>query len=104
MKRILLALLLIGCGTDVQTVEPTPTPGPGPGPIPGNDKTTFQEITQLHQTYCIQCHANSGFVRSESLLKASTAKQRVQNGSMPPPNGPRMGDADRQKYLNFFSS
>lgn len=106
MKRLLLAVFLVGCGTDVTTEAPPLSPGPGPTPGPGpiDGKTTFAEITQLHQKYCIQCHANSGFIRNETLLKGSSAKQRVQNLNMPPPNGPEMGDEDREKYLDFFSA
>lgn len=107
MKRILLSSLLLvftACGTDKvveqQTPKPSPGPGPGPSPTPG---TTWAEMERLHSEYCIQCHANSGFIRNESALKSSSAKQRVQNGSMPPPNGRFMSPSERELYLNFFS-
>lgn len=107
MKRHLLTLfLLAGCGTDVQTVpSPAPNPTPTPNPNPGGDSpepTSWQQVEQIHQQYCIQCHANSRFTRDAESLKASSAKARVQNGSMPPPNGPKMPPEVREKYLNFF--
>ena len=108
MKRHLLTLfLLAGCGSDVQQVpSPTPTPNPIPNPGPGGGDdpkpTSWQRVEQIHQQYCIQCHANSRFIRDAESLKASSAKARVQNGSMPPPNGPRMPPEVREEYLDFF--
>ena len=94
MKVFLLALLLISCGTDKESA-------PGPGPGPDNGKTSWQRVSQIHDQYCIQCHSNSSFIRSEALLKASTAKQRVNNGNMP--QAPiTMPDSVRREYLNFF--
>ena len=103
MKKMIfsIALLVSPCGTDKVVEEPPPSPGPGPGPGP-SPGTSWAEMERLHAEYCIQCHANSGFVRNEAALKASSAKQRVQNGSMPPPNGPVMPQEERQLYLNFF--
>ena len=110
-KAMLIASFLVipSCGQDVsQQQDPPPINnggggGNGGGGDGGSTKTSFAEVQQLHQQYCIQCHANSAFTRDEQSLKNSSAKQRVQNGSMPPPNGPSMGRAAREKYLNFFS-
>ena len=100
----MLSFLLIGCGTDRVEQQPNPPPpNPGNGGGGGSNKTSYAEIQQLHQQYCISCHANSAFTRDEQSLRSSSAQQRVQNGSMPPPNARnKMGGAAREKYLNFF--
>lgn len=106
MKRLMFttAFLLASCGTDkvVQSENPSPIQPPIDN-RPPTQGTTWAEMERLHAEYCIQCHANSGFVRNEAALRASSSEQRVRNGSMPPPNGPAMPNAERQLYLNFFS-
>lgn len=102
MIRLLTFLLLIACGSD-ETVNNTPAPKPDPGGPPGGDgKITYSDMEVLHDKYCIACHA-TGFTESEAALRGSSAKTRVQNKSMPPPNAPvKMSDKDRELYLSFF--
>lgn len=104
MLRILIVLFLVGCGSDSKEVTDDRRPTPEP---PGDDdtETSFADMQALHQEYCIACHASSAFTQSEQQLKGSSAKQRVQNKSMPPPNAPKkMSDEDRENYLSFFFS
>jgi len=103
MKRFIFASFLIAsCGTD-QVVDRAPPTGNPPVVVDPNQKPSFARIQQLHDQYCVQCHANSGFLRSEDALKSSTAKQRVLNKNMPQ-RPVVMPDAARAEYLSFFSS
>ena len=100
-KFILFSILLISCGTD--KIIDNQQPNEPPVIIDPNEKPSFSRIQEIHRQYCIQCHANSSFVKSEELLKASTAKQRVINKSMPQ-RPVVMPEAVRNEYLGFFSS
>lgn len=106
MKKIALVLFLTACGTEAPEAEPvTPNPGTG-GPIvvgpPVPDAPSFAEMTSIHDQYCTRCHGSSAFIQSEKLLKDSTAKQRVQNGSMP--LGQKLPPDVKERYLSFFSA
>lgn len=100
--RLLLLLLLMSCGPN-QATNNRPAPIENPDDDDDDDgEITYEDMEALHNKYCVSCHP-TGFTDSERALRASSAKQRVQNKSMPPPNAPtRMGDADREKYLSFF--
>ena len=107
---ISVLFLLIACGggeTKVVRVpadDPPAQPQPPQPPIPPQGgKTTYPQARQIIGKYCEGCHANSPWLRDESSLKASGVKGRTQNNSMPPNNGPvKMGNADRQKLIDFF--
>ena len=110
LRNLILATVLVGCGREPHIVEkyvevptqPQPQPQPQP-PGGGNGATTFSEMKVLVNKYCIACHTNSPFVKSEAQLKASTAKDRIWSRSMPPANaGTPLPDAERRKMLNFF--
>lgn len=107
MKRLLLLVLLVGCGSE-RVVEPkgeTPvveTPvDPGEG---GEDVLTFAEVQPVIKTFCLPCHGSDNFLKSSTGWFASAAPTRVKNLSMPPPastQGKNLSAADRQKLLNF---
>ena len=111
MKTLIIAsffVFLFSCGSGETKVvrvpadDPPAQPPRPPQPAPGG-KTTFAEARQLIGIYCESCHANSPWLRDSASLKGSAAKARTQNNSMPPNNSPvKMGNADRQKLLNFF--
>jgi mono/diheme cytochrome c family protein len=105
VRRILslsFLIMTLSCGAPEADKEPTePAPQPTPSPTPGG-RTSFAEAQSIMQSYCAECHANAGFIKSETALKASTAKARVQNATMPPPYADQMSAADRGKFLNFF--
>lgn len=106
MKKIMffgMMFLSLSCGAPVADKEtPQPVPQPKPTPSPGG-KTSFADAQSIMQSYCAECHANAGFIKSETALKASTAKARVQNATMPPPYADQMNATERGKFLNFFS-
>lgn len=107
-SKILIAFLLIGCGADQTTETPVVVPPSGGdnggGGGSGDGRTTFARVQEIHKQYCVQCHANSRFIKDEDSLKASSSKTRVQNGNMPPPNSTPMPPAVKEEYLNFFSA
>lgn len=92
MKKFIVALgLLSACGLEPQGEKETvyrdvpapPTPGPGPTPQP----VGFAKIRPLLEESCgfNGCHSKqAGFITTEAGLRASTAKTRIINGSMPP--------------------
>ena len=105
MKRLLPFLLLIGCGGTPQQPQSDPVPIPQPTgtppPNPGG-KTSFAEAQGIMKEYCAECHANAGFTKSEAALRASSAKSRVQNSTMPPPYANPIDATDKAKFMNFF--
>lgn len=104
MRLFILAFcFLLSCGAPAPQ-EQTQKPGPviPIKPQPGG-KTSFADAQGIMQNYCSECHAGAGFTKSESVLVASSAKQRVQNGSMPPSYANPISAGDKQKFLNFFS-
>lgn len=102
---IAIFMLLAACGAPAPQQQPTPgpspTPGPTPTPTPGG-KTSFADAQAIMQKYCVECHATAPFTKSEQALVASSAKNRVQNSTMPPPYSNQMSAGDKQKFLNFF--
>src|SRR6478752_1833363 len=98
---IALFMLLIACGapTPQQAQQPTPQPQPTPtpGPNPGG-KTSFADAQAIMQKYCVDCHATAAFTKQEQALVASSAKNRVQNSTMPPPYSTQMSAGDKQKF------
>jgi len=100
MRLFLVLFLIAGCGTEERAPIDQPNPGPGPGPI--DEIPDFARMTEIHDSYCVQCHGGSAFTLSENALRASSAKQRVLNGTMPKPpiSMPR---EVRDEYLSFFS-
>lgn len=102
----LIAFILgvLSCGAPQAQLAPPakePVPGPGPGPKPVG-KPSFAEEQQIMQKYCIDCHASAAFTKSETALIASTAKNRVQNATMPPPYSVQMSPADKARFVSFF--
>lgn len=93
MRKLLVLAFLVGaCGLSpegeerVEYRDPPPLP-PGPGPGPGPAPVGFAKIKPLLEESCgfNGCHSKqAGFITTESGLRASTAKQRILNGSMPP--------------------
>lgn len=109
LLTIAIIISFISCGTGETKVVRVPADDPPaqqprpPRPGGGGGKTSYAEARQLIGKYCESCHANSPWLRDERSLKASGVKGRTQNNSMPPNNGPvKMGNADRQKLINFF--
>ncbi len=107
MKTILFLIMLaftFSCGSpQPEPAAGVPDPIPQPTPKPGTGSgTSFAEAQSIMQEYCAECHANAGFLKTEAALKASSAKARVQNSSMPPPYANPMGAAEKQKFLGFF--
>jgi len=108
MKKILIIAMLMGCGSGETKVVRVPSDPPAeqpppPVPPPRGGKTSFNEARQIIGTYCESCHTNSPWLRDPASLKASGARARTQNNSMPPNNSPvKMGNAARQRLLNFF--
>jgi mono/diheme cytochrome c family protein len=106
VKNILflfMMFLAFSCGAPVAEKEPEPAPQPKPSPSPNpGGKTSFAEAQAIMQTYCSECHAAAGFTKSEAGLKASSAKARVQNSTMPPPYAEQMSAADKGEFLGFF--
>lgn len=108
MKKILMvmALFLASCGGAPvpQEKQPTPVPNPNPNPNPNpGGRTSFADAQKVMQNFCVDCHAGAAFTKVESALTASSAKQRVQNGSMPPPYADPLPAGDKAKFLGFFS-
>lgn len=103
-----MALVLGSCGRDTVQTKYVPVPGepaptkPGGGGGGGADQQpSYQETVALLNTYCQKCHANAAFMQSENGLKASAAKSRVWNKSMPPDQS-ALPDQERRKILAFF--
>lgn len=96
-------LLLTACGGYETSSQPpagtaplpTPTPTPTPGP------TSFADVSKIMAQYCVECHAGAGFTKTEQQFRASSAKARVQNGTMPPPYATQMDATSKQKFLSF---
>lgn len=105
MRILMIAFcFLLSCGAPVPQEEkqPAPAPSPNPKPQPGG-KTSFADAQGIMQNYCSECHAGAAFTKSETALVASSAKARVQNGSMPPPYAEPLPAGDKAKFLGFFS-
>lgn len=114
MKNILFMLvflLVASCGSapvpEEKAPVPVPNPNPNPNPQPGG-KTSFADAKKVMDSYCVDCHGGAAFTKSEAGLIASSAKpggakERVQNGSMPPPYAEPLPAGDKAKFLNFFS-
>ena len=106
MKNILflfIMFLAFSCGAPVAEKEPEPVPQPKPLPSPSpGGKTSFADAQAIMQSYCSECHAAAGFTKSEAGLRASSAKARVQNSTMPPPYAEQMSAADKAEFLGFF--
>jgi hypothetical protein len=106
VKKLLFLLMLMSCGgapvPEEKTPAPAPIPSPNPNPNPGG-KTSFADAKKVMDNYCVDCHAGAAFTKSDAGLVASSAKQRVQNGSMPPPYAEPLPAGDKAKFLNFFS-
>jgi len=106
--RFLIAMLIMimtGCGAPApqqqgqQPGQPQPTLTPTPNP---GGKASFSDAQALMQKYCVECHATAAFTKNEQALIASSAKNRVQNSTMPPPYSTQMSAGDKQKFLTFF--
>ena len=95
---LLLLMLLGSCGPLVNVNKggggnppAAPPAAPPANPIPDKPvKISFQEVSELLDTYCGACHANSPWLESESSLKRSSVKNRLANKTKPP------GSADRK--------
>jgi hypothetical protein len=100
MKSLLLLLALTACGTDpAPQPAPQPTPTPSPNPTPGGD-VVWEDVEAIVKGNCGNCH--NGLVHplkidSEVTFKTAKVKQRIENGSMPPP--PRKLAVDDKKAL-----
>lgn len=70
--------------------------------VPQTGKPSFAEEQQIMQKYCVECHASSAFTKSEQALIGSTAKQRVQNATMPPNYATQLAAADKARFISFF--
>lgn len=101
---VMLSILANSCGgyetKSEAPASPAPTPNPTPNPGPGTP-TDFAEITRLMSQFCVECHAGAGFTKTEQQFRASSAKARVQNGTMPPPYATQMDATSKQKFLSF---
>lgn len=92
---MLVLVLMTGCGTESKT------PDPGPPPPPDN---AFAEIKPTVDKNCGKCHNGSTHplkFDTAAKLKASKAKLRVSNGTMPP-SPHSISDADKQKLLAYL--
>jgi hypothetical protein len=104
MRKWLFLAFVTSCGAPTQQAEspaPIPTPQPTGTPNPGG-KTSFAEAQGIMQEYCSECHAGAAFTKSETALRASSAKSRVQNSTMPPPYANPISSGEKAKFLNFF--
>ena len=94
--------------------EPTTIPPPSPTPVgtgspaPTPPRDAFAEIKPLVDKSCAAagCHAGAGFVQSGAAFKASKAKVRIANKSMPPPASPQgraFSEAERAVLVRYLS-
>jgi hypothetical protein len=103
MRLFLLILLLLSNGCGSRREVDGPTPQPTVKPTPGGD-ISFQDVQAITSQFCIRCHTTSQFLKSETAWRASEAKQRVSNGSMPAAGSAEaraITAADRGVLVNF---
>jgi len=98
---IMLVSLLAACGGFEQQQPQAPAPVPSPTPTPPGTGGGFAEVSSIMSQYCISCHAGAAFTKSEANFRASSAKSRVQNATMPPPYSTQMDAASKAKFLSF---
>lgn len=100
---IYFVLGVLSCGSpqaeSPKYSEPAPQPRPIPTPV---GKPSFAEEQSIMQKYCAECHASAAFTKNETALIASTAKNRVQNATMPPPYAGQMSPTDKARFISFF--
>jgi len=105
---LLVCALLGGCGAETENsaapVAETPVvTDPGNPGDPAPAKIGYQQMQADISIYCVSCHANDPFVKSESGLRASAAKLRLTNKTMPPSFAPKgLPDNIRTEMLTFF--
>jgi hypothetical protein len=104
IPSFVLALFLTACGGYETSSQPPagPTPQPTPNPTPGpGGPTSFADVSKIMGQFCVECHAGAAFTKGEQQFRASSAKARVQNGTMPPPYATQMDATSKQKFLGF---
>ena len=105
---VLLLFVLVGC-MDPKTKVYKPGPGGG-GDSDAALEAKYAEVRGLIISSCATagCHAGGAYadLSSGKRLTASNAKNRVANGTMPPPNsgpGRAWDDSKKSKLLSFFN-
>lgn len=123
---VCVLFLVPGCGKDedyaqspapVGTQAPQPTPPPieptagptvGPSPTqPPSGTDAFEAVKPIIAGTCAQagCHNGAAFIATGAAFKASKAKVRLSNKSMPPPGAPQASkftEADRAALLKYL--
>jgi len=103
MRFFLCLLLLVGCG-DGDSYDDRPAPvdpsPPGPSPKPSEWTAVVKPIVD-EQCATAGCHAGAAFVQTGAAFKASNARVRISNDSMPKRQGPNFGlyNATKKKIL-----
>ena len=101
MRVFLCLFFLVGCGNEPSGTEAPPAPPPVV--VPG----AFAKVKVVIDEQCANagCHAGAGFVQNAAAFKASSAKVRIANGSMPKRSGPNFdlySDVKRKILLDFL--
>ena len=99
LRIIIMSIALIGCGTNT-TKEVYKDLPDNPNAPPGGFNYASMEL--LIQEYCIGCHGNADFIRSEDALRDSAAFDKLFNEKMPPSGAKELPKTLREDALNFL--
>lgn len=105
MKKILMFMILFGCGYGLDTIVEKPVPQePPPGEWEEEPPQISHAVMQGYMNqYCDQCHSTAAFMGSERALRGSSVKERLVNKSMPPGNAAAsLPENVRIKMINYF--
>jgi hypothetical protein len=94
----ILIIACYSCGSS-QKDEPAAN---FPPPIPPSK--AFGQVTALTNQFCLKCHLNSGFLKTENQWRASDARARLTARTMPQVGSNEakvLSDKDRSFLISF---
>ena len=102
MKKLLLvSFVLFSCGKETVVKQEYLDPPKKP-PVDNVDEFSYQDFRSAIDTYCIGCHQNSNFIKSEQDLRNSQVYEQLFNDNMPPEGARQLPEELKDEMLNFL--